>query len=344
MPDPGSTGSITVVRRDHLDAPNPDVVDVTACLVRVNGSGYPLDLTTNIGWVRAAQISVAEGAELADDADCVTQTTVNGQTVFAGLEIGLWHVSVLYPTGEVASYPFMTPVPRTADDGQTWEWDVRAYPKSFEPVLPPNRASIGGTVWRNYANDGVINPGESCVQGVRVTVYRVIDCPAAVAASANASVLIPFGAYCKYLVGEDFTGAAGTWRVDNLPAGRKVVRFHPQYAGPRYSFANIGTDFAGVDAYGRSGIVDVVYDELTVVNAGLLYTGPQVSPPPTPAPSPSPTVPGQVTPPPSEQRPPAPDLPVTGVQIAGMVVAAGVLVGVGFMFLTTRKRKEAENA
>jgi LPXTG-motif cell wall-anchored protein len=335
--DPSGTGSLTVVRQDHLANPTTDLVDVTACLVRYNAAGLPLDLTTNIGWVRAAQITISEGAELADEADCITQRTVGGETVFSNLEIGLWHVSMVYVegeyAGEVASEPFMTPIPRVADDGETWDFDVRAYPKAFEPVLPPNRASIGGTVWRNYANDGAINPGESFVQGVRVTVYRVIDCPpvAAANASLNDAVLIPFGDYCKYMVGEAFTGADGQWRVDNLPYGRKVVRFHPQYAGPHYTFANIGVDFDGVDALGRSGIVEVVYDEMTVVNAGLLFTGPVVSPSPTPSPSPSPA-------------PTPPGLPVTGAQIAGLVVAAAGLIGAGFLFLLGRKRKDTADA
>ena len=347
LPDPSSTGSITVVRLDHLGDPTTALVDVTVCLIRYNAAGQPLDLTTNIGWVHAAQLTVDDGAALADDADCLTQRTVGGESTFTDLVIGLWHVSLVYVDGgEVASEPFMTPIPRTADDGQSWGFDVRAYPKAFEPVLPGNRAAIRGTVWRNYANDGVLRDSESRVQGVRVSVYSfdptLPGCPfdAPPSAQIASAPVTPVDPACLYYRGSVFTDADGNWVMRNLPAGTKVVRFLIQYAGPHYVFANTGPDFDGAcPDTGLTNAVEVVYDEYAVVNAALLFTGPGDDPTPTPTPTPPPTP----TPGPTPQPTP-PDLPVTGAQIVDMIAVAAALIGVGFLVFISRKRKEAENA
>ncbi|MCL1900426.1 MAG: hypothetical protein FWG11_07970, partial [Promicromonosporaceae bacterium] len=257
LPDPGRSGSLTVERQDTAGDPVTDPVDVTVCLIRYDAAGNAIDLTTNLGWQRAAHVTVYDAPLLADPADCLTQLGVAGIATFSNLPLGLWHVSLTYPGGEEASEPFLTPLPRIDEDGQTWIYDVHAFPKPFDPDPVPNRAAIGGTVWRDYNLDGVIDAGESRVPNVTVSVYRLGPAPL----TAPTALVAP-GTY----LGSTLTAADGTWFMGNLPAGQKVVRFNVSTANSLehfYTFTNVGPDFQGADpATGLTDAVTVVYDEI----------------------------------------------------------------------------------
>lgn len=150
--DPDEIGSITVHKFEAPDSPtglpnNGTQVDTTG-LTPLAGVTFEVqqvvgvDLSTNAGWVEAADLADAfdagdpagsitgEGFTLAAGSSLVTDAA--GVAAFTGLPVGLYLVQETdFPAGVTPSAPFLITVPLTDPDNRdAWLYDVHVYPKN----------------------------------------------------------------------------------------------------------------------------------------------------------------------------------------------------------------------
>ncbi|MCL1900559.1 MAG: pilin N-terminal domain-containing protein, partial [Promicromonosporaceae bacterium] len=202
LPDPNEAGTLTVTRLKSDGGPATDRTAVTAYHLPEDAAGGALDLTTNAGWQRAANLTLDEALEV-PRGPASSQPTRGGIAVFTDLPLGVYLVTSTYTdTGAEASPPFVITIPQTNAAGDGWVYEVEAFPKAGEPL-----AHLGGVVWYDANANGLFDEGEETVEGVRVTVYGA-------ARPGSRSAL-----------DVTYTDEEGWWEFTYLPVDSKIVRF-----------------------------------------------------------------------------------------------------------------------
>ncbi|MCL1900671.1 MAG: pilin N-terminal domain-containing protein [Promicromonosporaceae bacterium] len=343
LPPAGATGSLTLTRQTASPVgPALEPVDVRLYRLPADASGNPINLSTRLGWERAAVLAAGDPTDPSVPRILHAQVqTIGGIAVFEEVPVGLYLVVQTYVAGGLpAAAPFVVTMPRPNEGLTSWVYDVEVYSKSGQV----DWARLGGVVWHDQNEDGLFDEENEPVKaGVRIRVYTLTP-----------EGLVPFNT--------TYTGPDGRWLMYGPAGADKVVRvdLDPINNGQTFEFtlyrepAPAGIINSEVyPATAQAQPVGLIAFETVFVNAGVRLAAegppppsptptptPEPSPDPTPDPSPAPTQPGDTV-----TTPPRPNLPVTGGTLAGLAVATGaVATGLFFRFIAPARRRREEAA
>jgi len=232
---PGQTGSINITKFQSPPTAGQAATGVqiqdTSSYTPIEGVVYEVtqvpgvDLTTNAGWVTAANTTVtAAVADVASLTGTTETTDADGVATFTGLPIGLYLVKeTSVPTGVTPASPFLVTVPITDPvNADNWLYDVYVYPKdgfttANKTVTDANSVVLGDPVVYNIT---VSLPNLTVIDAFKIT--DSLDSRLTYG-STSVTLLDGTGAVLKTLaLGDDYALTVGADPDPNKP-GNKLV-------------------------------------------------------------------------------------------------------------------------
>lgn len=165
---PDALGKESTGLEQKVDGTPLEGIEFTA--QRVEG----IDLTTNAGWEKATEVSLADVANLPKDVERSVTTDQAGLAIIDDLPLGLYYVSeTSFGPDITPAVPFLVTLPLThPNELNSWLYDVHIYPKNAtttatKTVMDQDSVKLGDTVEWTILSD---IPKAQIIDG-----YKVVD-------------------------------------------------------------------------------------------------------------------------------------------------------------------------